>query len=84
MAQPDSGWHNNSEEDDQGGAGLNQSPNDSEDYAPLSPAFRVNLANHDKNSSVALALFNLFLRRVPFNVSKQSRKRFCQFMKRML
>jgi hypothetical protein len=50
MAQPDSGWHNDSEVD-QGDPGLNYSPNDLEDEVSPRPAFRVDWANHDKNLS---------------------------------
>jgi hypothetical protein len=55
MAQPESGWHNYPEVD-QGDTGCNNSTNDSEDQASLSPAFRVDWANHDKNLSSAGAI----------------------------
>jgi hypothetical protein len=52
-SQQDSGWRNNSDNNSQGGTDLNFSPNYSEVEAPLGPASRVDLANHDKNLSSA-------------------------------
>jgi hypothetical protein len=56
MTQPNSGWHIENPEVDDGDTGLNIPQYDSEDEVSPSPAIRVDRANQDKNLSSAGAI----------------------------